>query len=111
MFRYNFQIFIIITFVSSCVRYVPRPIDPPILEQSYRARTLTDPDVQEFFKANSTVRSQAWPPQTMDLDALTLLALYFSPDLDEARSRLASAEAALTTADVLAQLIRAAPRD
>ena len=100
MFRYNFQIFIIITFVSSCVRYVPRPIDPPILEQSYRARTLTDPDVQEFFKANSTVRSQAWPPQTMDLDALTLLALYFSPDLDEARSRLASAEAALTTARV-----------
>src|SRR5438552_5183125 len=36
----------------------------------------------------------------MDLDALTLLALYFSPDLDEARSRLASAEAALTTARV-----------
>src|SRR5437867_5232740 len=100
MFRHRFQIVIIVTFVSGCVRYVPRPIDPPVFEQSYRARTLADPEVQEFFNANSVVRSQAWPPQTMDLDALTILALYFSPNLDEARSRLASAEAAVTTARV-----------
>ena len=34
----------------------------------------------------------------MDLDALTVLALYFSPDLDEARSRIAASEAAIITA-------------
>jgi outer membrane protein TolC len=36
----------------------------------------------------------------MNLESLTLLALYFSPDLDEARSRLAAAEGAITTGRV-----------
>src|SRR5262245_7639531 len=98
-FQIGLQIIVIFSFVSGCIRYVPRPIDPPILEQSYRARTLADPNVQDFFKANSTVEVQVWP-QFMDLDALTLLALYFSPDLDEARSRIAAADAAITTARV-----------
>src|SRR5207245_1227050 len=79
------------------VRYVPKPIDPPVLEQSYRTRTLADPNLEEFFKANSGVQPQTWPPQSMDIDALTVLALYFSPDLDEARSRVAAAEAAITS--------------
>jgi outer membrane protein TolC len=69
-------------------------------EQSYRARTLADPSLEEFFKTNSTVQPQVWPPASMDLDALTLLALYFSPALDEARSRLAEADAAIVTARV-----------
>jgi len=34
----------------------------------------------------------------MDLEALTLLALYFSPDLDEVRTRIAASEAAIVTA-------------
>jgi outer membrane protein, heavy metal efflux system len=100
MFRNTFQISVILSLVSGCVRYVPRPIDPPALEQSYRARTLADPRVEEFFKENSAVQPQAWPPQSIDLDGLTVLALYFSPDLDEARSRVAAADAAITTARV-----------
>jgi len=95
MFRKTFQIGIIFSLVSGCVRYVPRPIDPPALEQSYRARTLADPNVEEFFKENAAVKPQAWPPQSIDLDGLTVLALYFSPDLDEARSRIAAADAAI----------------
>ena len=98
MFRIRFVIVSILTLVYGCIRYEPRPIDPPVLEQSYRARTLTDPNLQEFFKTNSAVQAQEWPPQSMDLEALTVLALYFSPDLDEARSRVAAADAAMTTA-------------
>ena len=100
MFRNTFRFVVIGSLVSGCVRYVPRPIDPPVLEQSYRARTLADPNLQEFFKANSAVQLQEWPPQSLDLDALTVLALYFSPDLDEARSRIAAAEATIATARV-----------
>jgi cobalt-zinc-cadmium efflux system outer membrane protein len=98
MFRLRLEIVGIFILVCGCVRYVPRPIDPPVLEQSYRVRTLTDSNLQEFFRANSRVEPQQWPPQSMDLEALTVLALYFSPDLDEARSRVAAADAAVTTA-------------
>jgi cobalt-zinc-cadmium efflux system outer membrane protein len=101
MFRRDtFQIIIILGLVSGCIRYVPHPLEPPVLEQSYRARRLADPNLEEFFKANSVVQPRAWPPPSMDLDALTVLALYFSPDLDEARARVAAADAAITTARV-----------
>ena len=98
MITNKFQIALIVTVVSGCVRYVPRPMDPPALEQSYRARTLADPNLEEFFQANSAIKPQTWPLQSMDLEALTILALYFSPDLDEARSRLAAADAAIAAA-------------
>src|SRR5438067_12503579 len=100
MFKNKVQIIIIISLVSGCVRYVPQPIDPPVLEQSYRARTLADPNLEQFFKANTRETADAWPPQSMDLEALTVLALYFSPELDQARSRLAAADAAIRTARV-----------
>ena len=98
MFRLRFQIIVVFILVGGCVRYVPRPIDPPLLEQSYRARGLADPNLAQFFKANFKGGSEAWPPRSMDLEGLTLLALYFSPDLDEVRSRIAASEAAIITA-------------
>src|SRR5206468_2130765 len=98
MFRRFVHIVVGITLVSGCVRYVPRTIDPPALEQSYRARSLADPNLQDFFNANSSVKAQAWPPGMLDLEGLTILALYFSPDIDEARSRIAAADAAIVTA-------------
>ena len=98
MFRFPFRIIVISTLVCSCVRYVQRPIDPPRLEQSYRTRSLADPKLEQFFKANFKAGSAVWPPQSMDLEGLTLLALYFSPDLDEVRSRIAASEAAIITA-------------
>src|SRR5438876_9326531 len=96
MFKNFFPIVVIIGLAYGCVRYVPRPIDPPLLEQSYRARTLADPNLQEFFNAHE--RAQGWPPQSLDLEGLTVLALYFSPDLDQARSQIAAADAAIITA-------------
>src|SRR5438094_3081224 len=98
MFRLRFQIIVVFILVGGCVRYVPRPIDPPLLEQSYRARGLADPNLAQFFKANFKGGSEGWPPPSLDLEGLTLLALYFSPDLDEVRSRIAVSEAAIITA-------------
>lgn len=98
MVRIPFQIIVISTLICGCVRYVPRPINPPLLEQSYRARGFADPNLEQFFKTNFKGGSEAWPPRSMDLEALTLLALYFSPDLDEVRTRIAASEAAIVTA-------------
>ena len=98
MFRFIFQIVIIVSLVSGCIRYIPRPMDPPALEQSYRNRSLSDSNLQAFFNANSLARPQSWPPESLDLEGLTVLALYFSPNFDEARSQIAAAEAAIATA-------------
>jgi outer membrane protein, heavy metal efflux system len=100
MFKMFFQFGVIGTLICGCVRYVPRSIDPPTLEQSYRSRSLTDQNLQTFFNSTSLIKPESWPPQSLDLEGLTVLALYFSPDLDEARSRLAVADAAITTARV-----------
>ena len=98
MFKNLLQIGLITILVSGCVRYVPRPIDPPALEQSFRTRSISDPNLEGFFSANSPVKPAVWPPQSLDLEGLTILALYFSPDLDQARSRVEEAEAAIRTA-------------
>jgi hypothetical protein len=67
------------------------------LEQSFRARSLSDPDVESFFNKISSVTAPSWPPESLDLEGLTLLAIYFSPELDQSRARVAAAEAAIVT--------------
>jgi len=39
-----------------------------------------------------------WPPQQWNLDTLTLLGLYFNPEIDVARARALASQAALATA-------------
>lgn len=89
---------IVLTLLSGCVRYVSRPVPPSATEQSYRTRSLSDPGFETFVNANAAARPVTWPPQSLDMEALTLLAFYFSTELDEARSRLAAAGAAIITA-------------
>jgi outer membrane protein TolC len=84
--------------LSGCVKYQPRPIDPPRLEQDYRSRSLSDPGLRAFVEAGSAQKPASWPPDKLDLKALTLIAFYFSPALDVARSQTAIAQAELLTA-------------
>src|SRR5947207_15654625 len=98
MVRIPFQIIVISTLICGCVRYVRRPINPPLLEQSYRARGFAAPTLEQFFKTNFTGGAQAEPPRSMELGALTLLALSFTRDVDDVRTRSATSAAALATA-------------
>jgi cobalt-zinc-cadmium efflux system outer membrane protein len=83
---------------TGCYHYRPQPIQPPALEQQYHSRSLADVGLKEFVEAQPTGKRSSWPPGEMDLDALTLVAFYFHPDLDAARARLAVAEASVITA-------------
>lgn len=65
------------------------------MEDQYRGRTIDNEAIQEF--AQSAGRKQ-WPPSVLDLNALTLIAGYYSPDLDLARSQIRIADAAIRTA-------------
>ena len=98
MFKNFLRLTLGFTLFAGCVRYTPRPIDPPALEQSYRIRDLSDPNLRAFFTANLAIDSSTWPPRSLDFDALTLLAFYFSPEMDASRSAVAAAEGAIITA-------------
>jgi cobalt-zinc-cadmium efflux system outer membrane protein len=83
---------------AGCVRYRPKPLDPPRLEAEYRSRDLSDPGVRTFAEANSTQRPSTWPPASWDVDSLTLVAYYFSPRVAAARARYEASRAAVLTA-------------
>jgi outer membrane protein TolC len=84
---------LIATFLlTGCVKYHLRPLDPPLSEQQFRTRGLTDPGLREFLKKTD------WPPARLGLDDLTAVALYYNPDLEVTRAQLQTAEAAVITA-------------
>lgn len=83
---------LIATWLSGCIKYHPRPLDPPGSEQQFRARTLGDPRLQSF------VSRTDWPPARLRLNDLVAVALYFNSDLDIARAQLRTAQAAIITA-------------
>ena len=91
-------LFITLLPTVGCYHYRPQPIQPPALEQQYRSRNLGDGGLREFVEAQAAQKVSSWPPTELNLDTLTLVAFYFSPDLDAARARLAASEAAIITA-------------
>ena len=83
--------------LTGCVKYRPRALNPPALETEYRARSLTTPALVEFLRQNGQAQA-AWPPGSLDLRTLALVAYFYNPDLSVARSRLAAAEMGVAVA-------------
>jgi outer membrane protein TolC len=79
-------------------KYHPAPISPPALAQGLYNRSLDDPELRSWMKQSADFQPPSWPLETWDLNALTLAAYYFNPDLDVARANVASTEAAIRTA-------------
>jgi len=84
--------------LTGCVKYRPKPLEAPRLEQEYRARSLSEPGLRSFLEANAPAKPAQWPPTNLDLDTLTLVAFYYHPELEIARTRVAAAEAGIVTA-------------
>jgi outer membrane protein TolC len=91
-------LFLLLGGLAGCVSYQPQPLAPVQSEKDFRARSLNDPGLREFVQRNFTNPPVAWPPGEFDLKSLTLAALYFHPDLQAARGRIAAAQAAEVTA-------------
>jgi outer membrane protein, heavy metal efflux system len=79
-------------------RYQPAPLAPEATASAFNARSLADPGLRAFEERCLGRPSEAWPPPQWDLKTLSLAALYFNPQLDEARADLAESHAALETA-------------
>jgi cobalt-zinc-cadmium efflux system outer membrane protein len=87
---------ILLLFAAGCVRYHPRPLSAPETADKFEARSLLAPELGAFVQ--SVAASEAWPPPSWDLRALTLAAIYYHPDLDVARAQWEVAQAARRTA-------------
>lgn len=88
--------------LSACAHYEARPLSPATNAARLEARRLDDPRLLAFLAASATATGETPPvpgaQPRWDLSALTRAALYFHPDLDIARSRLALARAGVLTA-------------
>jgi hypothetical protein len=84
--------------IAGCYHYRPQPLLPPARETQYRSRNFADPGLKEFTDAQNVGKPLSWPPKELGLETLTLVALYFHPDLNVARARLEASEAAVITA-------------
>ena len=86
------------TLSSGCIHYRARPLDPPRLESQYRTRSLQDEGLRDFIRANAAEKPTQGPPARLDISLLTLVAFYYSPDLEMARADIAVAEAGIRSA-------------
>jgi cobalt-zinc-cadmium efflux system outer membrane protein len=84
-----------IALLAGCVHYQPKPLTPAGTLATIGSRSLDDPQLKAFLEANQVHVTEA---MHWDLHALTLLAFYFHPDLDEARAAADVARAGIRTA-------------
>ncbi len=83
---------------SNCVKYNAHPINPQILENQFRSRSLADPGLCQFVRQQSGDPALVWPPAALDLKTLIYVAFYFNPEIGVARAQAKSAEAAVLSA-------------
>lgn len=82
--------------LTGCATYQARPLEPQHTARAFEQRRLDDPALQRYIGAHTAgeaLPAGVWTPAT-----LTLAAFYFSPELDLARARAATAQATVVTA-------------
>ena len=83
--------------IASCKTYTPEPILPAETAAVLEARTLDAPRLRQFISSVDPAAAGT-ATGTWDLTALTLAALYYHPDLEIARAKLAATRATAITA-------------
>ena len=84
---------VLLACLCGCTHFQPKPIHPDKTATAFEARTLSDPGLRRFIATNLHHEVTAW-----DVPSLTLVALYFHPDLDVARAQWTVARAGIRTA-------------
>ena len=81
----------------SSIPYSKRTLDADVAVGEYERRTGSAEGLKIFAQANGHAL-EGWPPQQWGLRELTLVALYFHPDMRTARARAAIARTQLESA-------------
>jgi outer membrane protein TolC len=84
--------------LPGCASYTAKPIAPAETAAALERRTLDDPTLSLFIGSVAPEQSTSNSAAEWGLSRLTLASLYFHPDLEVSRARLALAKAGVTTA-------------
>lgn len=77
--------------------YRPQPLEPAKVASELGQRRSDDADLRAFLERHGYPVAK-WPPAAWDLAGLTLMAIYFHPDMEVARAKLDVQRAAEITA-------------
>lgn len=85
--------------LSACTmqQYQPLPLDTGDVFTAYTSRELNTPELRDFLLEHGYT-PDGWPMEAWDIEALTLAALYFNPDLRVAVARWRQRQAGEITA-------------
>lgn len=84
--------------LGGCASYTAQPIVPSNTAAALERRTLDDPALAKFIESALQERTAVGGSSTWDLSMLTLAALYFHPEIEISRAKLALARAGVKTA-------------
>jgi outer membrane protein TolC len=85
-----------IPLLAGCASYVARPVSPAYTAGALESRSLNDPRLMNFIAMTSPAHTGG--VASWDISTLTLAALYYHPEVDISRNRLALAQAGVVTA-------------
>ncbi len=88
----------LLTGLTGCASYQPEPLSATGNIAIFSTRTLDSEALHHFIQAQRDHPKMTWPLKAWTLDDLTLVALYYHPELALARARWAGARAQAITA-------------
>jgi cobalt-zinc-cadmium efflux system outer membrane protein len=88
----------VLTCLAGCRTFEPSPVDPQDSMVSFESRTLEDESLRDQIAGRLEDDSPTWPRESWDLEALTLAAFHFQPELAEASARWSRVRAGVVTA-------------
>jgi outer membrane protein TolC len=84
--------------LAGCTHYQSQPISPDSAGAALTARSLQDEGLHRFLTQNLGREPVPWPLPKWDFEMLTLVAFYYQPSLEVARSQWDVARNAIKTA-------------
>ena len=87
-----------LSLLSACATYTPAPIVPSETAAALEQRRLDEPALSRFIDTVLPDRAFEARMPVWDLSALTLAALYFHPEIEVSRAKLAVVRAGVVTA-------------
>jgi outer membrane protein, heavy metal efflux system len=84
--------------IAGCVRYSAKPLVPEQTATKLESRSFSDAGLRTFIEKNLGHPLTQWPLKSWNLELLTLVAFYYSPELDVARARWSAADATVVSA-------------
>ncbi|HXA80948.1 MAG TPA: TolC family protein [Opitutaceae bacterium] len=91
--RFTYLALVLLALTGGCAIYHPQPLSPESAAAGLAARSLRDEGLRQFMAQNLGHAPAVWPMPQWDLDALTLAAWYYHPDMAVARAQVATARA------------------